>query len=404
VRIALALVLAATPAGAAPLGLAEVLARVEARGPESLLAGAEARVAAADIHTARLFPNPGLSLSAGRAEPVFAASLQLRLPIFGQRGAHVRAAERAFEQATAEAVAQRWHLRHEARVAYYAVARADEEAAIAAELESLSGRIAEVAGEKFEVGAGTRLDQRQAELVHARARQDVLDRRAVAEVARLELARQLGVSASELGPLADPLAQAGAAPNADELLQQALAAHPALRAVKAEAAAAHARAAAARADRRPAPTVELGVEVLDPSTCNGSGYCVGPRGTLGLDLPIFNLNGGPIERAEAEERLARARADVIERRVAAGVRAAEENLRAANTRARFFDVEYVPNAVEVEAMAREAFSVGKSGILPLIEAERAVLDARLGRAEAEFSVQSARADLEEQSGVALSAP
>ena len=64
----------------------------------------------------------------------------------------------------------------------------------------------------------------------------------------------------------------------------------------------------------------------------------------------------------------------------------------------------MPNSIEVEAMARESFAVGRSGILPLIEAERAVLDARLGRTEALFAVQAARAELEEQSGVALSAP
>jgi len=40
----------------------------------------------------------------------------------------------------------------------------------------------------------------------------------------------------------------------------------------------------------------------------------------------------------------------------------------------------------------------------LIEAQRALLDARLGRTEALFAVQAARAALEEASGVALSAP
>jgi outer membrane protein TolC len=55
-------------------------------------------------------------------------------------------------------------------------------------------------------------------------------------------------------------------------------------------------------------------------------------------------------------------------------------------------------------MARAGNAEGKTGLLPLLEAERAVLDARLGRADALFAVQSARADLEAASGVALSAP
>jgi outer membrane protein TolC len=71
-------------------------------------------------------------------------------------------------------------------------------------------------------------------------------------------------------------------------------------------------------------------------------------------------------------------------------------------RARLFD-EYVATADAVERMAREGFAAGHPGLLPLLEAGRGVLEARLGRAEALYTVQVARADLEEASGVPLSA-
>jgi outer membrane protein TolC len=392
-------------AHAAPLRLADVLARAEERGPDALAADAQIPVARAEVHTAKMFPNPGVTFNAGRAEPIFAGALQLHLPVFGQRGAHIRAAEEGVRQTVAEAAALRWKLRHDARVAYYTVARADGDVGIAGEVLALAQKIHDMAREKFEVGTGTRLDERQAALVLTRAQQDVVDRRAVARVARLELARQLGVSADELGPIADALQTVGALPSFDELLAQARARHPELRALTAERDAALARRHAARAELRPAPTLELGVEVLDPSTCGTTNtYCVGPRGVLGLDLPIFNWNGGPVERAEAEARLAEAKSRATLVRIDAGVHSAWENLSAAMVRARFFDREYLPNASEVETMAREAFAVGKSGILPLIEAQRALLDARLGRSEALFAVQAARADLEESTGVALSVP
>ena len=152
------------------------------------------------------------------------------------------------------------------------------------------------------------------------------------------------------------------------------------------------------------PTLELGVELLDPSTCGGSSYCVGPRGALSFDLPVLNLNGGPIERAEAEARLAELKARAAGLRIDSAVRAAYENFTAAAVRARFFEEEYVPNAILVEQMAREGFAAGRTGLLPLIEAERAVLDARLGRTEALYAVQAARAELEEATGVTLSVP
>jgi outer membrane protein TolC len=395
-------VVRATP----PLRLADVLARVEERGPEAQAADAQVPIARAEVRTARMFPNPAVTVSVGRAEPLAAGNLLFRLPIFGQRGLHIHAAELGVAQSSAERVAVKWRLRHDARLAYYTVARSDEEVTIANEVLALSRRIHDIAREKFEVGTGTRLDERQASLVLVKAQQDVNDRRAVARVARLELARQLGATADELGPMADALATVGAVPPLDELLAQARARHPELRALDAERAAALGRRTAARSELRPLPTLELGVELLDPSTCgNENGpRCVGPRGALGLDLPIFNWNGGPVERALAEARLADAKSRATLARIEATVRAAHENLSAAIVRARFFDVEYVPNALEVEQMAREGFSVGKSGLLPLIEAGRAVLDARLGRAEALYAVQAARADLEESSGVALSSP
>jgi cobalt-zinc-cadmium efflux system outer membrane protein len=402
----LALLLLAASARAEPLRLSEVLAHVEERGPDQAAAAGQLDVAAADLRTARMWPNPGLVVSAGRAEPVFYGGLQLRLPIFGQYGARAQAGERALQQTAAEVALARWRLRHDARLAYYASALADEEVAIVVEAEALSRRMAEMAHEKFEVGTGTRLDDRQSALVNVRAVQEVSDRRAAARIARLGLARLMGAAADQLGAPADALATVGATPPLEALLQEARARHPELRALEAARLAANARARAARADRRPAPTLELGLEVLDPSTCgNEAGpRCVGPRGALGFELPLFNLNGGPIARAEAEARVAELLAHAAATRIEAAVRAAYESWAAATARAHFFDAEYVPGALAVEAMAREGFAVGKTGLLPLIEAQRAVLAANLGRAEALYSVQAARADLEEASGVTLSAP
>ena len=209
-------------------------------------------------------------------------------------------------------------------------------------------------------------------------------------------------------PLADALATVGPTPALAALLGDAGRVHPELRALEAERFAAEARAHAARADLRPVFNVDLGVELLDPTTCgsatpNGP-RCVGPRGALGFDLPVFNWNGGPIARGEAEARAATIQRDATAQRIATEVRAAYESLAAATTRARFFDARYVPSATQVEQMAREGFAAGRTGLLPLIEAQRSLLESRLGQTEARFAVQAARADLEEASGVALSTP
>lgn len=403
VAVALLTVLA-RPAAAAPLTLAEALRRVAEVGPDQAVAQAALPVAQADVRTARMLPNPALAANAGRAEPVFAAGLTLHLPILGQRGAHVRAAERALAQTRLAVGLSLWQLRHDGRIAYYAAVRADEELEIARQLEALTGRVAAIAAERYAAGAGSLLEKLQAALVHDRAAQDVVDRTTARGVARLELARLVGIDADALPPLADRLDVVGPTPGETALLAAAAREHPELRALEAERFAAEARAQAARADRRPSFDLDLGLEVLDPSTCGGGARCVGPRGGLGFDLPLFNWNGGPIARAQAEARAATIKEEAARARIATAVRAAFALWTAATARAQFYTTRYVPAAAQVEAMAREGFAAGRTGLLPLIEAQRALLEARLQQTEARFAVQSARADLEEASGVALTTP
>lgn len=405
---AAALLLAAAIARAEPtLGVAEALRRAADVGPDQAVARANLPIAAAEVRTARMFPNPTIGVNAGRSEPVVVGTLTLHLPILGQLGARIRAAERALEQTRLETELSLWRLRRDTRVAYYTAVRADEELTIARQVQALTQRVAQIAAERFDAGAGSNLEKLQAQLVDDRAQQDVIDRQLALRVARLELARIVGLTPEALPPLADALATVGATPPMEALLDAAERAHPELRALAAERFAAEARAHAARADRRPLFNVDLGVELLDPITCGGAENgprCVGPRGGLAFDLPVFNWNGGPIARAEAEARAAAVKRDAAAQRIATLVRAAYETFDAARVRARFYEARYVPTAVQVEAMAREGFAAGRTGLLPLIEAQRSLLDSRLGQAEARFAVQQARADLEEASGVALSTP
>ncbi|MGZ3441834.1 MAG: TolC family protein [Polyangia bacterium] len=410
--VAAALIVCGATARAEPatIGLAETLRRVADVGPDQAVARAQLPVAQSEVRTARMFPNPTLGANAGRAEPIVAGVLTLHLPILGQRGARVRAAEKALEQTRLETTLSLWRLRHDARLAYYAVARADEQLVIARQVEALSRRVAQIAAERYDAGAGSLLEKLQAQLVEDRALQDVLDRQTALRVTALDLARFVGLAPGTLPALSDPLATVGPTPSLEALLAEAERGPPELRALEAERFAAEARAHAARADRRPLCNVDLGGELHDPTTCTSgpnadSGpRCVGPRGGLSFDLPVFNLNGGPIARADAEARAASIKRDAAARRIETQVRAAWESLTAAVTRARFFEARYVPAATQVEAMAREGFAAGRTGLLPLIEAQRSLLDSRLGQTEARFAVQSARAELEEASGVALSAP
>jgi cobalt-zinc-cadmium efflux system outer membrane protein len=398
-------------ADAPGLGLEQALSRAAEHAPESRVARAGVGIARADLLTTEMLPNPTITAAVARAEPVFTAGLAFRLPYLGQRQAAVRAMERNVTQAEAQTAFELWRIRHDARLIYYAAVRARDELGIAEEVERLTRRVADMAEERFAAGAGNRLEREQAALVHVRAEQDVSDRRAAAAVARLSLARLVGVDPTKLPDLRDQLHTVGPTPSADTLLAEAKAGHPEIAELGRERDAALARASLGRWERVPVPTLELAADALNTS-CMQSGSmvttsgisCWGPRATLSFDLPILNFNSGPIARAEAEVVLIELKMEAAERRIETEIRAAHSTFDAAVVRARFFDERYVPAADQVAAMAQEGFSEGRTGLLPLLEAERSVLEARLGRADALFQLQAARADLEESSGVQLSAP
>lgn len=387
-----------------PISLEEVLRRALERAPEAQVVRARIGVARAERETAGTFPNPALTIAGARSEPRMSGAVAFRLPILGQRQALEASSDREVERAGAEETFQLWQLRHDVRLAYYAVARAEDELAIAQEVEALTRKVATMAEERFSIGAGNRLEEEQAALVHVRAEQDVSDRRAAGHMARLTLARLIAEPPEQLPALRDALAAVGETPPLDRLLTEARARHPEIAALVRARTAAEARAAAARADRVPVPTLEVGAELLEPGTCGGNTRCLSPRGALSFDLPVLNQNAGPIARAEAETAIADREIEAAVSRVESAVRAAHTAFEAARRRAQFFEDRYVPAANRVEAMAREGFSEGKTGLLPLLEAERALLEARLGRSDALYDVQAARADLEESSGVQLSTP
>ena len=393
------------------LGLAEVLRAWPNVGPDQAVARATVPIAAAEVRTARMFPNPALNANAGRAEPIVAGVADAAAA--DPRAARRARARRRARRSSRRAWSRRWRSGScgttRASPTTRSV-RADEELAIARQVEALTRRVAEIAAERYDAGAGSMLEKLQAQLVEDRAAQDLSDRAAVAArgAARAGAARRR-CRREALPPLADALAAVGADAGARRRCSPRPSAPIPSCARSTPSAWPPRRGRAPGAPiAGPSSTLELGVELLDATTCGnpeGGARCVGPRGALSFDLPVFNLNGGPIARAEAEARAAtlqarRGGARASRRACARPGRAST----AATTRARFFEARYVPAATQVEAMAREGFAAGRTGLLPLIEAQRALLDSRLGQAEARFAVQAARADLEEASGVALSAP
>ena len=156
--------------------------------------------------------------------------------------------------------------------------------------------------------------------------------------------------------------------------------------------------AAEQRQRWPVVNGELIVNIGDP-TLPG----VDVIGGAALDLPVLNLRGGAIARARALQAVADATAVTDARRLFADLRDAYHRSEGAGQRARALRESVLPAIEEARKMTEEGYRAGRVDLLRLLEAQRAVLDARLALAEATASYGRAFADLERAVGRRLDA-
>jgi len=293
-------ILVAALTTARPMSFREALERAAGHSPELAAARLAIPAAEAGAEAAGALPNPTLGASLGPDEPAVFGTVEQRLPVFGQRSSAVSAAAAEIPVARAAVSQRELQLRAEVRRAYYALAAAQEQVTVAGDTARLFGELAEMAARKFEAGSSPQLDVEQAALAQRRASQDVEDRRAALQIARLHLATILGEAPeSDIGA-ADPLLPLpGTRPLVD--LLRGVEQHPEVGSAEREREAALARADRERAAVRPTPAVSLEVERLsDPSR-------VGLRGGLTFEVPMLSQNGGAVRGHQVQAEAAAAR-------------------------------------------------------------------------------------------------
>ncbi len=386
----LALLLFAAPL---PLTLAEAQARAEKGSAELQAARLNEPVAQAGVESAGQLANPTLSLSAGPDEPTITAGVAVRLPIFGQRGAAIAAAESAIPAAQAELSGQRLKLRASVRRAYFALAAAQAQVELAGEGEKLAVELERMAREKFGFGSAPELEAEQAGLVRRRAAQDKADRVTAERDARQDFARLLGDPEAEW-LASDKLVPAVTLPPLAELQARAKE-HPDLRTLRAQQRSALLRADSERTSVRPLPEVSVTLERLTGSDPTPH---LGVRGGVAFDLPLLSWNRGKVHEAEAQAAQLAAQERAAQVRLQSEVRASRLRAEAALARAHFFADDQLPAALKVEQMARAGYQLGRAPLLAVLQAQGEVTSARSRSVDALAEAQKSLADLEEATG------
>ncbi len=399
--LAAALALARPALGGEPASMDEEEAVRRALARPALADELRARVdlARADEITARRWPNPEVSWAheeigaSGATERQDVLVLSQRFDLSGRRGLRGDAAAHRVEAAGAEAALLRLDVETEARRAFANALAAERRVAIlsaaAERLESIAAAVAR----RAESGDVAGYDRRRVE----RERATLLGRLDVEEAALARARARLAALTGAADPTA-PLTLRGdltaARPPPLATLAERLPSRPDLKALDLEARSGELEARAA--GRWLLPELELGGGFK--SVDAGSGRDPGFAATLAVPIPLFSRDRDEQLRGDARARAARgrlslaldaARADVT------GLHAEATRLAAAAARYRGSGA---ADGATLLRSAEAAYRGGEVGVLELVDAYRASLDADLALVELEWAARRARIDLDRASG------
>jgi len=369
--------------------------RIVSEGPRVAASQRDADAARADRDAAGRFANP--SLSFGRSRPsggertIFdadrqdQASLELPVPIFGQRSARVQVAERQVERAQWQVQSTLGEAKRSAALGFVRLLVAQEQLAVRLRARGEIERIRGIVSGRLDNGMASRYDLARADAELSLASVGV--QKAQAEVAEQAAAIAALAGAGSWRPQAQGSLESlrpQPSVDADALLDRS----PVLQTARAETRAAEARIELAQRERFPVPSIGV-----------GRTWTSGPFGAanfLGVssEIPILDTRRAQEDKARAEAAAARSR----ERAIEAGLRAELQRhlevlraRRAALERLRGGDGTFLE-------MAESAYRLGRATLFELLDARRTQLEAADARLELLGAVAESGIEIEAISG------
>src|SRR5262245_5320467 len=376
------------------VSLDEVL-RIVAEGPRVAASQRDADAARAERDAAGAFANP--SLSFGRSRPAGGertifdansqdqASLELPVPIFGQRTARVQLAERQVERAQWQVQSTLGEAKKGAALEFVRLLVAQEQLALRRRSRAEIERVRGIVSGRLDNGMASRYDLARADAELSLA--SVRVQRAEADAAEHAAAIAALAGAGGWRPQAQgSLESLRPAPSVDA--EALLDRSPVLQTARAETRAAEARIELAQRERFPVPSIGV-----------ARTWTNGPFGAANFfgvssEIPILDTRRAQEDKARAEAAAARSR----ERAVEAGLRAElQRHLEA--LRARRAALERLQAGEEAFAeMAESAYRLGRATLFELLDARRTQLEAAEARLELLGAIAESAIEIEAISG------
>ncbi len=388
---------AAAPAG--PVTLVEYLALVRHQSPALRAEALRVDAARADVRSASALPNPTLSYGHRRGERE--AGLEQPLPIFGQRGARIDGARLGVATTAAQVDAAAADVLYEAARDFIALLVAQERQTLWAAAQSDLAQAAVVVDGQVQAGARSRYDRARIELQQAQMAMELAKARAMVDDAAAKLASAAALPqwrARAVGSLQTALPGGGATwGDGAALWAQAQQRLPAVRAALAAEAQAEQRIALERREALPTPAVGLS-RVRHDADGRYSALSVS------VEIPLFDRRQGAIERAQAERAQAQWQREAVVVAAQAELQRALEQWRQRQRLAQTYEQEGLAQLGPLRTMAQDAYLLGQSTILELIDAISAVAERKMEYLELVHEVLLAEWDVRAAAGEVPGAP
>ena len=385
-----------TPPPTTPLTLTAALDRAMTGNPTLLAAGARRAMGAAGVAVAGERINPEARVEFDRDTPHQAYTVAIPLELGGKRARRIDLAQAAIRTTDAEIAQLIAETRNDVRRAYFDRVAAEARLVLLDDLQTITTRAREAARARFEAGSAPRLELLQAELALAQAQNETTGARGTLAAARTQFNALLGL----------PLDTATTLSPADVQIQITFeAAMARARAESAELALIdrrldeqRARVAVARSLQTPDVTPEAAItRGFGPDAEFQTGW----KAALAVSIPIFTRHKAGVALEEAALAQLTAQRTAAESRIAGAVAAAIEIADGLRQQYVRYRDQILPQAVQVENMADDAYRLGQTGIAAYLQALQATRDVRLRALQSETELVAALADLERAMGAPL---
>jgi outer membrane protein, heavy metal efflux system len=348
-------------------------------------------IARADLLDAGMIQNPLMTLFLPWGPRQAELTLSLPLQSLWQRGRRVKAARLDVERVANGLVAAGLDLIRDTKMAYTALALAQERERLGREALRLRARVAELAEARLRAGDVSALEAGVIRLDARQADEELLRASLAVASARSALLRQLGLDGTQAGLTIGGLAvEARAIGDLESALKLALAARPDVRAAELAI-----ESAGARLGWEKTRIVTNLAAAAKGSGADGE-WVLGPG--LSLEIPLFNQNQGPRARAHAEIERAIWHYAATRHRLVQEVRDAHQRYATTAQAETLLRKEILPGLDENLRRAEKAYAAGEVSYLFVLETMRQRLDAGLRAADATAELARAAAQLDRSIG------